>query len=1299
MKMAPRISLLLFLLGATFLSTPAVSSGWPDLDEDEHKVFGSEKERKYSINAFFIEKEEWENHRSFMLLWLYKTVDYPKYTSLRVLPFWYRLQSKIDDRRKTFIPILLYYGELEQGDTVSLSPVHYFSHKPGWSEKTWCVPIVPLFYRATHAGGGHQNIFWLIDYSWRRYDDGERLGRLWLIPLWFYKPGADGYTHILPPLFLNNRSSNGESYTHLLPLFVRWKDIDYEYAADEEGSGSYHTLYTKALLNPLYCSVTATGEEKGWSGEPIRSRLWFPLVPLYYTGVDRERGRHTNVLWLFDWQRDSRGGLNRFWFFPFYFAKKDEYQYIFTPLYVRTATKSSHASVTPLWYYRLKTAGEGRVAEKTLWVPLLPLLYASSSDEEGSRRRVLLLLSWESGAEGKSGSFELIPFVFHQFGPSGYRYYFPFYMKPAGWSDERGLSYGLFHYNRWSPDGHTRWSWLVHYSHSAPSLEREINLWAPVYLYTRSQASSFTLFLPLYFNYEDKQRSLHVNILGLSKSVVSGMQPAFTVGIGMKESRWYVDTDVSWLYDAASLSTRITLKKPFSESMEGIEGAGKLSRVTLQDKKTVGRESSEYFWGFTLLYGLTAFEAADSRRHFRLLPLSWITWDKASDDKLTWVLTYLSYRSGETRYFVFFPFYGMQREGLSFRRGYLLNLYWDEYRHEEDLRERTVLWPIANWYTSPRKSGWRVFPLIWHTERRQDDIDTSRTISPFYYGTVTRRHGGEAASSSVSLSLFHYHREARDSRGARETSFSPIVPIAFFSSSSSVAEAPSLQPSEAGLSEEARPSDSRRTSFVIPLYFRTETSFLSPAQGTDIRELTLVGLPLLYYHRVSAGPSLEADRTTSLFLMGYYRYESAREKQNSMLGGLWRYRRLEGKEYDFSLLYWLYAGRNIGGTHRSWLFPVYSYSRTAGERRFRLLLGLYSVGAGPSADDSSTTALYGLYHTSLRHGTPPAGGETSPRAVVRTSWLFPVYYYQNRGSGGDVERTHCSPLHYRYVSVHGADGVAESTSWFPLVPLTYFHDTGQRRHVNLLGFFDRMKDAERREERLWVLPFYFSWAAPGESIRFLLGLYLHRSPEYNRENFLYLYDHELYRAESRESRAFLLGTVHYEISPELKQFRLLYGALLDYSRARAGSDYSFSLATILYQQSRTGERFVSNLTPLWYYKNEAARWSALVPLLLSYVRDGEDQGALQVLGLGALWYRNYRPRESKDRQMLLLGIPYYTVQRAERGYRSAGSLWGLLWEWETESDTNFSKFTLLKFVYKRVNMNGEVYHRLLGIRF
>ena len=102
----------LFLIGGRISADEAAQpkGDWSDLAEEKYKVFGSEKEKKYPINAFVVEKEEWENHYSFMAFWLYKTVDYPKFTSLRIFPFYYNKKSKIDNResKEVLVPSSLF---------------------------------------------------------------------------------------------------------------------------------------------------------------------------------------------------------------------------------------------------------------------------------------------------------------------------------------------------------------------------------------------------------------------------------------------------------------------------------------------------------------------------------------------------------------------------------------------------------------------------------------------------------------------------------------------------------------------------------------------------------------------------------------------------------------------------------------------------------------------------------------------------------------------------------------------------------------------------------------------------------------------------------------------------------------------------------------------------------------------------------------------------------------------------------------------------------------------------------------
>ncbi len=1760
---AKRFIFFLSIITLLIRAFPADAADWSDLDEGEHKVFGSEKEQKYRINAFFTEWEQWENHSSFMLLWLYKYTDYPKYTSLRFLPFWYSLSSKIDNRQRTFVPLFLWYNSIQGdehftinpiyyssydktdsdrsflwllwwggrnaqnykssylflpvfykdsyrredrpdrgylwinplffstgsvvsfGDTVisrtrNFSLLHYYSSESGMPsaavERTWCVPIIPLIYRNSSPRGGHQNIFWLVDYSWWTNDGKDKMRRFWAAPFWFWKGGSDGYNNILPPLIVNLRSPNGESYSHFLPFYMDSRSISSEYNYVER---KYTTAYQKELITPFYCSYrTSTGEKK-WEGDVQSSSFWFPIIPLYYSAGDVKEGSHRNLVWLLDWHNDTDGRTDRFWFMPFYFSGKDSYRHVLPPLYISWWDAGSRTVVSPLWYYhrektgngpadterfsrlwipiipliyassaspegshknilmlfdvtrdasgsmkhfwflpfvtwgrdsylhiipplylswkdqdsktvfsplwfyyREKAEGDGAETERysrlwvplvpvvytssspggshtnilalldwsrdaagkvnrfwfppfttwkrdsyfhvmpplylswrdadeksvftplwyyhtekeagdkdtrperysRLWIPSLPLLYASSSSPEGSHKNIAMLFDWKWDASDNLKHFWFVPFVFHESGEGGYRHYFPFYFRPSGWTAERGLSYGPFHYDRWSPEENVQWRYLLHYYRNTPAEKQATNIWAPLYFSWERKKTSFTLFLPLYFDYQHSRNRLYVNILGISKSIASGPNPNVSLGVGKQETGYYVDTDISWLYDAVSLATRVTLKAPWKSSdnengidttddpsMNGKPGEGP-KKVSLSDKKSMGRENSRYFWGFKLLFGLTAFEMADSKRHFRLLPLSWITWDSESDDQMKWVLLYLSYKSSDFDYWVLFPLIGKQREGKSHREGYLLNIYWNEYYADEDLMERTFFWPIANWYRSPAKSGWRILPVAWHKETTVDGVHSGRTITPVFYSFSKERLADGKVLRNFSMSPLHFYRRKADDEREIKTQFYPVLPI-YFTSSETLTHrdaVPMLPMKNVKADPPASESGYTMTSsrsFLFPLCYWGTESNTGLSSGRGKRSSFLVGLPFLYYSSYMTleggegnAPPAETLIERTFFLLGYYSYSSPASRSSSFLFGLYRHTaEPRARSSRLQLFYGLYTASGKGDSSESWLFPLYSRVNSPDKREFTLLLGFYRDTDYPAEKNSDFSLLYGLFYTAVGHDPRSSyeGGKLLAYTDrVRTWWILPLYYYEKRESEDKpVQRsewTHYFWLWYKYYESHGEDRYS-STMWFPVLPLMYYNATESRTHVNILGFidtmsdsarsegrlrifplfyhgtspardrysfllglythsaypesrktvntflywitgtthryfknrtyiegrsveydaaertwwlaplyyyqrtksesgdvaqsdsmhlswfwyksydaydaqnyrstfwcpiiplsyynatrsythlnllglFDYMNDSSRNESRFWFLPLVYNRTSPGESSRFILGLYLHSSSDYSRQNMLYVFDHRSWPLQQREGYGALLGLIDYEVSPEIKKFNLAYGLLMSYSGFRQSSDYKFNVLGFMYEQSWMRGTYRNYLTPFYYYEGSERGYTLVIPPLLSYF-SGEEREKFQMVGLGALWYRNYKPEESTDRQMLLLGIPYYKVQRKERGYESHGVLWGLLWEKETETETNFSKTSVLKFVYKRVDMNGEVYHRVLGIRF
>ncbi len=1343
---------------------------WDDLDDDAEKIFGSEKERKYPIHAFIVEKEQWEGHSSCMIGWLYKHTDYPKYRSRRVLPFYYRLESKIDNRTRMVLPFLLYYNRVD-GPTertvtplfysdlsdidadrsllylfwwgwervpektrdssysaliplyhyrtyetpgtpnhgwrlitpllylrhaasqtgaetrtagFQVSPLHWYEYRAnkttGTETTTWWAPLIPLTYHHVSPTRGHRNILWLLDYSWRVKDGESSLTRFWIMPLWFYEPGEHGYNAVLPPIYVENRHGGRGLYRHFLPFFIYNREKTTQRNAKEKRVVETHDTY---LVTPLYAEFDLYRTEPDGVKTPLASTVWFPIIPLYYSSFDHTEGTHRNVLWLYDTHTTVAGETDRRWLAPLFFWKKESYFHVIPPLYMSWEAKNektwfivntyysservrsdvrakttlakkdahpeaaqsferhtgtllvlplfyrgwseynaageatdvpSHSSETnffiPLWYYRSFDSTQGgaqrgwaRMEERTLvtplwyysrefkkcdapdhpdenesrlWVPLLPILYSHRTDREGSNRTVLVLWDWKTDPKGELTRFWFIPFYFHEYKDvGGYLYVPPFYFRPDGWTEQRGYDFGTFFYRSRSPEEELKWTWLIHYYRSNPGAKDYVNVWFPIYMnweYADWKAMSvlgpiymdyegtehaWTLFLPAYFNYaaKDGKRKIHINIAGLSKSVTSGANPNVSLGFGKHTSKagWYIDTEWSWLYDVVSFSTRVTVgageKDAAGAKQSEPPAAGKDARqkpsdapsdathahpkppapvhkdiviedkdsskpvdkpkegaVALERKKSIDREDSEFFFGWRMLFGMVAYQRADTRRHFRLLPLSWITWDDKSKDEITWILLYLSYQSEESSYRVVFPFYGSQHEGKSYKQGFLLNLFWREYDAGEDLKEYTVLWPFINWYASPKKRGWRFAPFIWHTSAEDGGERITRTVSPLYYGMDRVRLADGRTVEDFSVSPLHYYNRDDDGTRTERQMFFPIVP--------------------------------------------------------------------LFYHATSTSAPQNSETT-------------------------------------------------------AWIFPFFYYNR---EER-------------------------------------PTDAGTA-RAIM-----------------------HCSPLHFR--SYEESPGSHESTWWFPIIPLVYRSASPGFIHYNVLGIVDYERDEKNEYSRTWLLPLYYNSRSGDEKTSFILGYYSHSKGTTYSKNFLYAFGYYDYPERDAWGWHALFTTVSYDVAPEVKEFRLFWGALASYT-AHQNGDYAFDFLWVLASLKREGDRFQSSLMPFWYYSGNPQGYTFVSPALLTYWSDHGDE-KFQLVALGALWYRNAHLDRGTDRQMLLLGAPYYFIQRQERGYEERGSLWGILWQHEHERETGYSKFSLLKFLFKRVDMNGDIRYRVFGI--
>lgn len=1091
-----------------------ICRSWYDLDEGERDIYGSEREEKFPVKAFFAEKEQWEDHYSFMLFWLFKYKDYPKYESTRVLPFYYGLNSKIDNRSMKVIPPLLSYFETDgtEETTFFIFPLYYssidsieadrsilwpffwwgkeeykeskysyqtlvpllFYHSSDVNTKSgsgdylwinplfvsyrdtvseeedrehmWWAPIIPLTFHYVDKYEGHRNFFWLLDYSWTIDNGVDQMERFWFIPLYMWERGNDGYTAILPPIYINNRHSNGDYYYHLFPLFVTWED-------DLSG------FKWREFATPLFSSYSVTDNK---TGEESYSNFFFPVIPLFFRSTDREQGTHTNVAWLVDWESDKDGALKNFWF---------------------------------------------------------------------------------------------VPLIFHETGESGYKYWIPFYCRPSGATEKEGVSFGLFHYYNWRESGSTVWSWLYYHDEESVAKPQVSEKDSPAgydeYYYThfipfywswKSTESTGRVIFPLVYDYKDPQTEIYVNLSGYAKTTLMGpFNPEIGVGLTKKADTWYFDSDWSWLYEVISVSTRVPMKNPLAANddtgaSEEIKGAVKISWNEVKN-----RENSEYYFGWKFLFGWMAYAEADSERHFRLLPLAWVTWDKSVDNKLyTFIPFFFWYKAEEAKEEVFavIPFYATQKQDKSYVNAYIINLYWDEYKAEEDYYEKTIFWPFINWYSSPEKSGFRVFPVVWHKEWKEGGDQSSRTFALLYYSKDVKSMETGMYKTRSSINPLYYLDEENSSTDSSYSLFVPLIPV---------------------------------------FYHGVESDMISSSSTTIT--------PFFYYNNEDTKSDDKVISGSTLWfplLPLFYNYSSEEYNHWNVLGIL---DSCSGKNYD-----------------RFFLFPLYYSTAENGETHHNIL-GIIDWWSGEKGVD--------------------------------TSMVFPLYWWS---------------------------GYNESSS-LVLFPLFTYINT-----------------------------------EPEEKTRFVAGAYWHESASYERQNFLYLYDHRKYISESYPSDHYsmLFTTMELDVAPDIKEMRLLWGTLLSYTDYRKSDDYDIDALLWFAGIERSGSYFHNRVMPFYWYSTDKNETSLLIPPILSYFSE-DSSGDFDLGVLGLVYYRNENKYAGEDRRMWLLGTLYNEVKVPERKYHSRGSLWGILWDYETEEETGFSKFTILKGLYKYMEDKGETEHSFFWV--
>ncbi|MDX1961085.1 MAG: hypothetical protein SFU98_21125 [Leptospiraceae bacterium] len=541
-------------------------------------------------------------------------------------------------------------------------------------------------------------------------------------------------------------------------LFFEWEDWKDHYSLEilYLFRDRDYPKYTSSRFFPFYSSLKSKIDER----EKYRIlnytyRNEYKLIeknfyPIVFYGID---GKETN---------NYHHAILPFYFYKSHKKRAEGFEFLFFPFpfYYKTSTyplnkDSIHEEKTSftIFYYRNleEDRGEIQVKHKSVYgFPAIPFLYYSNLQQgEGRYQRLLTLFQWNHDSKEKLTDASFFPFIFYKKNDS---IYLPLllFKKDLSPKPDYGETVNLLflYYNNWSP-GKNSLVFGTYLSFDDSNTNSEFRAILPIYAKSKSEKLEWSYLFPIYINYNDKEADYSFNLITSSRYKSGILDP--NISIDKKEEKWYIDTDFTFLYYLANFSFRESFSKPkffrnvkdrilsieeTKQIKEKQEQVPKEENVQLRKRRSVTRDESSSFQGYSLLFGLTAFERADSRRHFRLLPLSWLSWDEKNDDKLyVFPPLFLNYKSYDLEYTVLFPFYGKQKDDHSEIRAYFLNGLILE--SDKEKKETSIIWPLINIYTSDKNSGHRFLPFYIHQESKIKERSTKENYTIFsYYQSV-----------------------------------------------------------------------------------------------------------------------------------------------------------------------------------------------------------------------------------------------------------------------------------------------------------------------------------------------------------------------------------------------------------------------------------------------------------------------------------------------------------------------------------------------------------------------------------
>lgn len=391
--------------------------------------------------------------------------------------------------------------------------------------------------------------------------------------------------------------------------------------------------------------------------------------------------------------------------FPFYYhiqSKKDnrEYKRIIN-VNVTKENDSVHKSFFPLVFWGNRSNSSYLITipfffqnnsenGNSFGFPILPLIYYKHreklSDTNDHYTRFLTLLHYETNEKRGLTDVSFTPIFYY----SKENYLF----LPL-----------LLYYQDFRSATQKYWMGPLYYSKDQTKEERLFVFFPFVGSYV-SPKKEIDFIFPVYLNIKDTEEDYHINLFWYTKV------HSANVNLATNDGNVYLDYDFGLFYNLVGISKRSKILIGSSQKRNDLNNS---TKPELKKKREFNRENSDQYSGYQLLFGIFSYEKADTKKHIRLLPFAWFTWDESSEDKVVLLPPFFpiwfSYVSDDLEYKIIFPLYGKQKDKTSEIQSYLINGYIKEEYKLDNRVERSYFWPFVNVYESDINSGHRVLPF------------------------------------------------------------------------------------------------------------------------------------------------------------------------------------------------------------------------------------------------------------------------------------------------------------------------------------------------------------------------------------------------------------------------------------------------------------------------------------------------------------------------------------------------------------------------------------------------------------